>query len=619
MNPETIYSAIRNEQQQFYDDDVEVVEGYTFNQYENLKRIHLYLNSQFEDDTPYAGREKLFFNVVNYPCEVATKQLNIDTKHIRLWPMNPRSVWSTHLLEKELKLWLKTSLMGQILNQIAYETPRYGSVVLQKTKNSAKLVDLRRLVLDPTVETIKKSRFVHIIHYLTPSELREMASKNGWENVEDAIAKFQSTSTPDSYEDTNGNYNQIVSTPYIKVTERYGEVPESWVTGKKPKTDEKFVKSLFIVAGADEVSRNEQGQPIGDEGVILFKSQWNKEWPFKDFHYTKQKGRWQGVGIPEMLFDVQVRVNEIKNQKRVSMELSSMHIFQTRDNLPVRNVLKDLENGRILKVNSEITPLANEERNLPAFDGEEQSYMQHVDRLSFAYEAVRGESMPSSTPATNALLASQQATSVYAFKRENLSLFLQEFFNDLVVQQLLRDLTPEHIMRFTGSFAELQKLDDTAAEVFANDYIMGSVRGGEVPTPESVQLKKEEFKKKLRKLGQQRFIKIKEGLYKDAEFEFDFVITNEQVDPATLVTNLRSIITDIAQNPAIIRDPALRPFYEKYAQGLGISPAELAVADEQPVDPMQQMMQGQMPQGQMPQGQPNPLQAQLAQLNGTSQ
>jgi hypothetical protein len=608
----SIYAQIRKENEDFYNSSISVVPGYSFNQYETLKRAHLYLNSKYENGGTYLNRELIFYNITTAPCEVATKMLNVDTKNIRLWPTNPKSYFSTYLLEKELKLWLKTSKMGALLNKIAEDAPKYGSFVLEKTKDGAEAVDLRKLILDPTVERVKNSRFITTIHYMTPSQLRE----TGWDNVDVAIERFGQSQLPESFEDGQGNMNQLQSTPYIKVYKRYGEVPKWWIDGGR---SEETVRALFIVAGADVQEVNDQKQVVGEAGVTLFKSRWYKEWPYKDFHYTRVPGRWLGLGIPEMLFDMQTRVNELKNAKRFSMELSSIHLFQTKDKTVVRNVLTDLQNGDLIRSPSGIEPVANEERNLSAFKDEEESYMTQADRITFAYEAVSGQSLPSSTPATNALIATQQATNVFAFKRENLTLFLQEFFNDLVMPQLMKDLTPEHIMRFTGSAQELLKLDKAAAEIIANDYIKDRLLSGQFIEPSDVEALKQQAIERYQRLGENRFVRVKDAFYDDAEFEFDFIIGNEQADPNIMVQNTLAVLTPLLQNYGL-QDPRVKMLYFKYAEQLGVSPAEMELADQQATEQQQQVNQQMgLPPGmpmppQQDQSQPNPMQAPVQQL-----
>jgi hypothetical protein len=591
-----IFSQIRKEKTDFFDNHITVVPGYSFNQYETIKRINLYLNSKFEEGGTYLNRELLFFNIVSPACEVATKMLNVDTKQIRLLPQDAKSHFSSYLLEKELKQWLKTSKLANVLNQIAVEAPQMGSVVLEKTKDGAKVVDLRKLFLDPTVENIKDSRFVTTVHYMTPSELES----TGWDNVDVAIERFGNSSTTDAYEDSDGSINQITSTPYIKVFKRYGEVPQWWIDGGR---SEKKVRAVFIVAGIEAMQLNAEGTPIGENGVVLFKSRWHKDWPFKDYHYNKIRGRWLGLGIVESLFDVQTRINELKNQKRISMELSSIHLFQTKDKQIVRNVLTDLESGDLLISPNGIEPIAIEERNLPAFDSEEASYLSHAQRLSFAYDAVSGEASAASTTATAVINAQQQATSTFGFKRENFTNMLRDFFNDLVLPQLMKNLTPEHIMRFTGSSQELQKLDEAAANLYANDEIKRMVLEGQQVTLELQDELKKKAIKKYREMGDNRFIKIKERFYDDVAFEFDFNIGNEQVNPQVIAQNTQAVLMAVSQNPMILQDPRVKVLFYNYAEALGVSPAEIELADQQAGDMMQ------TPQGQQMMGMPAPEQA----------
>ena len=598
---ENIFAQIRKEQYDFMFNWVSIVPGYVFNQYYNIKRCHLYLNSRFEDGTQFNGRDKLFFNIVLPPCEVAMRMLNVDTKNIRLWPLEPKSYFSTYLLEKELKYWLKHHKLGILLNQLAAEAPRFGSVVLEKTPDGANMIDLRRLILDPTVEKIQDSRFVTTISYMTPSQLREA---KGWdeEMVEVAIERFSNSNTEEPYEDQMGNVNIMRSTPYIKVFKRYGEVPCWWVDDKeKPgtKSGDKLTKSVFIVAGADWLMKNNDGKPIGELGAILFKSKWTKEWPFKDFHYMKTKGRWLGVGVVEMLFDVQVRLNEMKNQKRVGMELSTMHLFQSKDSSVVRNVLTDLQSGDVVLSKAGIEPINSPVARFGVleFENEETSYTGQVDKLSFAYEALRGDTGDASTPLGTTQIAVAQGTSVFAFKKENLSLFLQEYFNDLVMPELMKDLSAEHIMRFTGNLQELQVLDQAASEVYANDHVKTQILAGNLVTKDDFDAAKQKAITQYQKLGTNRFLKIKDAFYDDAEFEFDFLTTDEQADPAKMATNIQAVLAEAGQ--LNMQDPVIKLLFGKLCEQLGISEGELEIATQQQA---QQQQQGALPPGQPPAG-----------------
>ncbi len=614
---DNIFSTIRSEIDDFMYNSIEVVPGYLFNQYDTIKRAHLYVNSRFLDSANYQNKEKIFYNIVKYRRDIAAKFLNIDTKDIRLWEMNPKSKWSTFLLEKELKLWMKKNKIGKLLNDMAVEAPTFGTVVLRKTKNGAKIEDLRRLFLDPTVETIQKSRFITVKHYLTASQLREKV-KDGWN--EDVIERIISqkdnmnrkSNAPMSYE-KNGMTNVIRSSPYFEIYERFGEVPEHYFGG----TSMKNTRAIFICYGPYDIYKDESGNYKGENGSVLFKSKWTKPWPFKDYHYSKTMGRWLGIGVVEDLFEAQERRNELANQKRISMEISSIHLFQTTGKNVVNNILSDLKSGDLIEAGAdgEITPIVNEERNLAAFGSEEEQYDLLADRLSFATGQAGGEPLPTSTPATNAVIQQNNTTSLFGFKRENFALFLQEYFNDFVLPNVFRDLSDDHILRFTGSPEDIQKLDQGYIDVLTRDFIIKTtLENGRVPAIEEIESIKQSYALILKKEGGTRFVNVKEGFYDDIEFEFDIMIGAEQENVATMASNLFQVLTAVAQNPGILENPVTKALIFEYAQKIGINPLKLEVADAQAT--IQQAQQAQNPQqlnpAQAPVGQDATKQATLA-------
>jgi hypothetical protein len=178
----------------------------------------------------------------------------------------------------------------------------------------------------------------------------------------------------------------------------------------------------------------------------------------------------------------------------------------------------------------------------------------------------------------------------------------QEFFNDFVMPQLLKDLTPEHIMRFTGTTQEIEKLDEAAANIYANEVIIKAAIGGERITPELQEQAKKKAFDEYRKLGSNRYLKLKENFYGNVEYEFDFNIDNEQIDPQTIVQNIQAIIP-FFENPAILQDPRAKVVFNKLSQQLGISPAELELAEGQATQleqsgelPINQLQNGAIPE-----------------------
>lgn len=601
MENNNIFSTIRGEIDDFIYNPIEVVPGYIFNQYDTIRRAHLYVNSRYMDGGKYQGQDKIFFNIVKYRRDIASKFLNIDTKDIRLLEMNPKSKWSTFLLEKELKLWLKKNRFGKVLNNACDEATTYGSVVFKKNKKGVSIVDLRRLFLDPTVDTIENSRFVTIKHLLTSSELRAKA-KDGWdEDLIDQIikSKEQEKSNAGTSYEKNSMTNIIRSSPYFEIYERFGEVPESYLTGNIK--DEKLVRALFICYDPYSVWEDDNGNYRGENGKVLFKSKWYGAYPFKDYHYSKTRGRWLGIGVVEDLFEAQERRNELVNQKRVSMEISTIHVFQTPGKNVVNNILSDLKSGDLIQAGPDglITPLANEERNLSAFASEEQDYDNLADRLSFATQQAGGEALPASTPATNAVIAQNNTTSFFGFKRENLALTLTDLFNEFILPQCLKDLSDQHVLRFAGTTEELIKLDNAYTDILAREFVFKNVlEGGRVPSQDEVDMYKQNVIMTMKKEGGTRFVDVSEKFYDDTEFEFDIVIDNEQENVATIANNMFQVLTAVGQNPGLLENPVTKTLLYEYAQKIGVNPIKLEVAEtQQVVQPQQSRLPQQLEEG----------------------
>jgi hypothetical protein len=578
-----IFAVVRQETDDFVNNYIEVVPGYSFSQYSTIKRIHLYSNDRFENGQTFMGRDKIFFNICNNPTEVAATLLDFDTKNIKAYSRAPMSYDKLFLFNKELEYYLKENDFATLLNDLAVDVARYGSAVLQKTKNGIKPVDLRKLVLDPTVKRIADSRFITIIHEMTHSDLRKMAKENGWysQAVENLISKYNQekmqSDSNESYIDSGGNVNQIRSSPYVKVYERYGEVPEYFLNPKSK--SEKMVKALFICAGTDLNARNDKGEVYADYGEVLFKSAWHKKYPFMDFHYTKTNGRWLGIGVVEKLFPIQIRFNELKNQLRFAMELSSKRIFQTRDRTAFNNLLTDIDNGQILLTKSEITPVMNEERNLAAFNTEEGAYYKQTQDLTFSYEAMRGD-VGSNTTATAATIATQRGGSVFEFKKQNIGNDLRNFFNQFVKDDVIKKITPKHVLIFAGNAEELNIFDDKFAQSKVNKFFINNLIQGKVTPPEELEQFKKSIIMNLKKGSIDRQVSIKEDYFADSDIWLDFNFTNEAFDVNAMFNGSNSVLIALAQNPTILQDPRLKTIFYKYMESLGINPMEIELAEK---------------------------------------
>jgi len=620
-----IFQQIRDERQDFLQNEIEVVPGYNFSQYNTLKKAHLYYTGNYEkgnyEEIGGILRKKVFHQMSTWRCEVATKMIDMDIKDFVLVSNDNETDWNVYILEKELKVWLKKNEMGQILNEISRLLPIYGSVVLQKTKKGAEVVDLRYFYIDQACKTLEDASYINKRLLLNHRDLRKMA-KNGWENVDEAIDKFSgkykqgydlgginsSTNSSLYWEGSNVTKTQASSIPLVEVWERYGDVPLSWFTDKES-DDNEYVLAKYCVAGVDQVSISEKGVILAEEGLVLYKEQID-EIPFKEVHYNKIEGRWLGLGIVEALFENQRRINEVKNQEARANELASIQLFQTLDDTIASNITTDLQNGDILRVKSLIQPIATESRNMSALTTTANEIEEHSNSLTFSRDVVSGENAPSSATLGAVQIQTQQTTAVFDYKKENIGLFLGEFIKDLVFPQIEKELNREHVFRLTGSFEELQKLRNNYATRYANKRIIEAVLQGADVTPELQAGFKEIALKDIQTMGDKIWTEVQKDFFRDLDYEVDVVSTGENKNIYAQINNGNAILQALAADPTILQDPAKKQVLFKVMSAMGWHVSELEQLDAQPPMPMQpeEMMQEQTMQP--PKQLPDPYQAQ---------
>jgi len=343
---------------------------------------------------------------------------------------------------------------------------------------------------------------------------------------------------------------------------------------------------------------------------VLYKEEL-KELPLSEVHYTKTDGRWLGIGVVESTFEPQRRVNEIKNQEAKAMEISSLHLYQTRDNLVASNIMTDLENGQILQVKSEITPIATENRDMRSFESAMASNETLADRLTFSYDTVRGEQAPASATLGSIQIQEQQATSAFDYKRENVGLFLSDYIRRIVLPGLEKELNGEHILRLCGSIDEIAKLRQNYAKNYAfNEFINGILNGQVIDEAQYEQFKQIALDK-LKQDGDKLWVKLPRNFFKDLDFEVDIVITGENRNLFKQIQNSQALLQTIGADPTMLQDPVKRKLLFKLMGGMGMHSSELEemeqAVQEQQAQPMQPGMNPQMNPQQLPE--------QLAQAN----
>ena len=519
-----------------YEESVDITENYKFNLKETINKIELYNASKFlSGDKDSQQNHKYFENISNPQCGNATKNIDLDRKDIEVHAENGKDRIKAMIYNNELKYWMRKANTGVLLNRIVENLPKYGSVILKKVGKEIKMIPLKFIILDPAVSNIDndfdiKSSYIIQRHSYN---IRELEKQKKWDKKKIEVITDKLRKSKENE---------------IDVYEVYAEMENEQIK-KAGKTG--YSLSMAVVC---------------DEEVLY--TQKIKKFPYKKVDYLTIEGRALGLGIIEMLFDPQRRWNEMCNQKALSMKLGSKHIYQSRDTTVASNIMTDLLDGEILKVNSEITPISTEERNLAAYSSEENKLMGIIRSLANAHEIMTGENLPSRTPFRLGAMMERNAGKLFEFIRENLSLFLEEVINEWVLPQFNASVVKEHIFEFYDAKTIrliVERDVNRRLNVAIKDYVIST---GEYPLKEEVNMLKETL---LSQHKDSEFAEIVEG-YLDFKKTLSVDITGESSNRTVELESMTNFMQLLGQNPILMQDSQFRPMMEEIAGKIGISP-----------------------------------------------
>ena len=560
---------------------INIVEGLEFNQAQLIKEIEFATNSQYlsgkYDDLK---RYKPYYNIINFRLNVATRATDLDVKDITIVSDRPQDADKTKVLRKESYEWMKKQRFGQTLNRIGRRRAKYGGVVVKKTEKNGELIieplDWRNLVTD---EVDVMNGAVIERHFLSPIDL---AKKMGvWDNVEDAIKLA-------------GNLE--------KKTDRTEDKIEVWeVHGEFPKTLYNEAKDLEDKDGDEYEYTNQMYMIACSEGepVLLLYCEEEKGSPFKYLAWAERDGATLGMGLVEEGLEAQRVVNNYVIAQYNAMELAGKSVILTTSDTLQNNALVDVQSGDIWKQEpQDQTSVINlAPASFPAFQNLIEQWDRQYERASSTYEAMTGETMPSGTPFRSVAIQNTEASSIYAYRLEEFGLFIEEIMNDWVLPHIVKKLNKKHILNAGFSADELEAIDKGYATRRATQETIDAILNGKQISSEEYKESIESYQARMGTLGENRFLDIPDGYYKDFEGYATVLITNEKKNKAATLESLSNILLQVAQAPQILQDPTLFKIFAQIVElsGADISPvdlrptqAQVPAQPQQEVDPMEQ-------------------------------
>jgi len=544
---ERLHSALHD-----FEQPVNITDGYIFNQSTTLNQIALYSFSKFQSgDTDSQGNHKYFFNIINPICRNSTKQIDIDTKDIRVTDVVGDSRLNAMIYDAYLKDWMRHNGTGLLLNRLSEGLPRWGSVIWKWENDEIRQVKIDNLIFDPAVNNIEnkfdiRSSYIVEKHYMQTFELEKMKD-SGWdaEKIEETLDDLRK-------QRANGKAGGE-----ILVYEVHMELPnEYFEDGAKGYS----YYRCFIVG--NDIDRKIS---VEKEQILFYNKE--KKMPYKKIDYVTIDGRALGLGEAESQFDTQIRMNVMKNEKASSMLLGAKTIFTTSDDTVERNIIQQTLNGDIMKVKSGLVPVVTDTRNLSAYAQEENSWMGQSRTISNSFESITGEQMATNTPWKSYNKMNEEGGKFFAGVKENMGLFIRECFKEWLLPKF-----EKYIKSNIGELFEIINPDlitliqNKLTEDEVQKYITTSVIDtGFFPSMQELEAFKATIKQKN---GRSLRVKISEELL-DFDKDLDIDITGESKKDN--LDNKMQLVQMISQNPQALQDPSVKRLVDSALEDMGLS------------------------------------------------
>jgi len=550
-----------------------------------------------EERDPQTNRKKIFIPFTEWTCETVLKNIDIDTKDIEVKAKHPDSYKVAQIFRYVLRYYLNKIHFGKKLNDLLRSTVIDGTAFLKVWKENGELklrvVDRLNMIVDPTAPDSSETPMIER-NLLTLPEFQEY----DWANKE----FVKGTKSLDRTGlDAFSMSNQNTQVPYVEVYERYGYFPKFVFTENEKDEDYVYGKVCYSSEGTS---------------YIVHQAKEQKDNPYQEFKFKDLVNRFDGRGVPEMLFQIQAYLNETVNIRLNTARIAQAGLWEVRGNITPQQLKRLFTTGAIkTSQEGDITKIDTGTVDPSSYKDEDQAYLwgQRVTQTQAEDE------IAPSKPATNALIEERGASKSYNLIMEGIFLNLKKVLEEKMVPIIRSIIKDGDIIRITGDVGSLRELDKELAKSviyerkekeFA-DYLartpISSVDEANMLIQQFVTEQEAEIEKLATEIGQygeDRFPELSKELF-NTDFDIDLEMGDEQINKGVMVNQLIQTMGILGQLGKPVDDVAREIF-----DTLGLDAERITQKIQQAPQlpgkgqPMQPEMQGQPMEANM---NPNPM------------
>lgn len=476
-----------------------------------------------EPKDPTTGRNKIWIPLTESTVEGVVKNIDLDTKDINFRAKNPSSIGLTHIIRSATKNELDEMGFGQLLDISERQMAIDGTLIWKTWEEKdddgyctkVKLVDPLNFAIDPTAECIQDSDVVERL-LVTEQEFKDYKFPLN-------TAEIKPTNTPDKF-----GFNQDYQTGanYIELYEYWGAIPKYFITLKEE--DKEQIQGRIVAS-----AKSGSGYTIH-----LIEKMKGKYSPYEECWYHKIHGRWYGKGIAEKVAMLQVWLNTIMNIRINRSYVAQLGLFKIKKGVGITpQMVSRLASNGAIQVNNmdDIQQLVVQEASQASYKDEEV-INNWTERVTNAFSIITGEQLPSTTPATNAVISNRNAQSGFTMVKEGLGMFLERWLNRHVLPTVVKDMTKGKMLRITGDLKYLTEFDESIVNTLAFKELEKFNKSGKLVDERQFENELNKLKDKFKKLGDERYVKLADN-FDMSEYDVKVFVTNEEFDKGVAIQN----------------------------------------------------------------------------------
>ncbi len=567
---ETIFDYITAEQEK-YNKEVEIEEGWSWSMKAHLKRSFLYLNSQFEEQNDNRDLRP-FKNIVLPILNIQFRTEGFDVKDIELYVDNPDEYFKSLLVKKYHINWALAKEIDTFIDDMVEAYATYGGVLIRKTQGAKpEVIDLKRLAF-ANQHNLMVNPF-GILHEMSFAELREKVDNYGWGD-EGSDIDIETLIQLVKKEDKS----------VVKIYEVHGNLPVEFLNDEDIVGEsKKDVNQIQVVAEY----KNPEGQKAG---VTLFRKKMPKT-PFKFLKRDDIKNRALGRGGVEELFEAQTWTNWDEVKIREMLDSASKTILFSDDpGIKSRNNLNDMENNEIIDVmeGKTIKQVDNFPKNLQVFNQSVDRFWQHAQLVGAASDTLVGEKPSAGTPFK--LFEAQQIEDrgLHNYRQGKLATFMDIIYRDWILPFFEKEIVKEHTFMEELSADEMEIVVDKIMTKKVNDFKKQMIMGMHPIDDDITALYEQKVKDDVMKQGNKRFFKILKDEMKDLSISVMTNIAGKQRDLAAMTDKVVNVLRQYLATPELRNDPEMGKLINMILESSGLSPLTIGPrpVETQPVAPV---------------------------------